>query len=648
MNTDIFERAILIRQTEETLFRLFEQGKVSGTIHACIGQELSALAFCGQLGPEDFVFSNHRCHGHFLAFTGDHKGLMAEVMGRRSGVCGGVGGSQHLAHRNFFSNGIQGGIMPVAAGMAMAEKLRNTGNIGLVCIGDGTLGQGLVYETANLIAKWELPLLVLLEDNRYAQSTPQDVNLAGDIAARFAAFGIRCAESSTYEPEQLFASARESVAYVREQRRPAFHLVRTYRLCHHSKSDDCRDPAEVEQHRGLDPIEIFAREQPGEYSRLAAKAQEAISRALEEISGDGALGIGEYAPEVPAPEPTPLAAFEPEVSGKRLVGHLNEAFHALMAKHSEVLFLGEDIQSPYGGAFKAAMGLSDVFPERVFTTPISEAAIAGISNGLALRGFRPILEIMFGDFLTLALDQLLNHASKFHHMYNRQACCPVIVRTPMGGHRGYGPTHSQSLEKHFAGMDNVTVLALNTLTPPEALYGAILEQERHPVLVLENKTDYTRRPGHPRTGVFANYVFERRAEPFSPIRIRPRSSAPDVSLVTYGGSLATCLEAAQSLFAEHEILAEIVVLTRLHPLRAGEFTDLIRAPRVFTVEEGSAPFGIGAEIGALLLESGRAPAAFRRIAALGVPIPATKELEAHVLVTPATVVRTVLEVFHAA
>ena len=165
----LYERAMTIRSVEQKLLDLFAEGKLVGTVHTCIGQEFTGVAVCGALLPGDLVYSNHRCHGHFLALTDDVSGLLGEVMGKPSGVCGGRGGSQHLCSKGFFSNGIQGGIAPVAAGLAMTLKLRKPGYIGVVFIGDGTLGEGVIYETMNIASKWQLPLLIVLENNLYVQ-----------------------------------------------------------------------------------------------------------------------------------------------------------------------------------------------------------------------------------------------------------------------------------------------------------------------------------------------------------------------------------------------------------------------------------------------------------------------------------------------
>ena len=165
---------------------------------------------------------------------------------------------------------------------------------------------------------------------------------------------------------------------------------------------------------------------------------------------------------------------------------LSAALHQAMENDARIYVLGEDILDPYGGAFKVTRGLSTKFPERVLTTPISEAAIVGVANGMALRGLRPVAEIMFGDFVTLIADQLVNHAAKFRWMYNNNVHVPIVVRAPMGGRRGYGPTHSQSLEKMFLGIPGLKVVAPNTLGDPGRLLEAAIADD-DPVLFVEHK-----------------------------------------------------------------------------------------------------------------------------------------------------------------
>ncbi len=184
-NFALYQSMLLIRRFEERLLVEFSAGKLTGTTHAYIGQEADAVGIFSVIDPEDVVFSNHRCHGHFLAYGGDPYPLAAELMGRTTGLVGGRGGSQHIYWRNFYSNGIQGGITPVATGMALAEKVRESGKITLVFIGDGTLGEGTLYESLNLAALWKIPILFVLEDNHYAQTTPVEKSVSGSMKGRF-------------------------------------------------------------------------------------------------------------------------------------------------------------------------------------------------------------------------------------------------------------------------------------------------------------------------------------------------------------------------------------------------------------------------------------------------------------------------------
>lgn len=270
----LYRRMRFIRRFEETLLALFEEGVLNGTTHACIGQEADAVAVMEHLAGSDHVFSNHRCHGHYLARTGDALGLLAEIMGKEAGVCHGIGGSQHICAPGFKSNGVQGGIVPAAAGIALAGQLDGSGMVSVVFIGDGTLGEGMVYETMNMAALWRLPLLVVCEDNRWAQSTPVAANLAGSMAARFEAFDIPVREVDSTDVVELSDIARAEIDAVRAGGGPRVLLIHTYRLCHHSKSDDERPAEEIAAHWLVEPLLVHGR-------RLADADRAAIDDEVE-------------------------------------------------------------------------------------------------------------------------------------------------------------------------------------------------------------------------------------------------------------------------------------------------------------------------------------------------------------------------------
>jgi TPP-dependent pyruvate/acetoin dehydrogenase alpha subunit len=251
----LYKKMFLIRSFESLLLDLFEEGMLFGTTHTYTGQEAIAVSVMENLLSSDIVFSNHRCHGHFLAKENDPKGLLAEIMGRKLGVCGGRGGSQHLQKNNFYSNGIQGGIVSNSLGMAFAEKYKNSKNIVTVFIGDGTWGEGIVYESINMASLWKVPLLIIVENNQYAQSTPVDLNLAGSIIKRVKAFNIEADEIETNDINILMPKLNKAVSYVRKNSKPFVQIIKTYRLNAHSKGDDDRSKTEINNWWEKEPLQ---------------------------------------------------------------------------------------------------------------------------------------------------------------------------------------------------------------------------------------------------------------------------------------------------------------------------------------------------------------------------------------------------------
>jgi pyruvate/2-oxoglutarate/acetoin dehydrogenase E1 component len=280
---------------------------------------------------------------------------------------------------------------------------------------------------------------------------------------------------------------------------------------------------------------------------------------------------------------------------------LGDSLRYALESDPRVVVLGEDILDPYGGAFKVTRGLSSDFPARVRTTPISEAAIAGVSAGLALAGMRPIAEIMFGDFVGLCFDQITNHIAKYQAMYNGAASCPVIIRTPSGGGRGYGPTHSQSLEKHFLGIPHLRVVAGSLWHDPVALFDDFLADER-PVLHIEHKLLY---PLHVATDGQADLAEIGRdgtdgVPPTVSIRYVAREDCA-LTVVAYGYQAELARRVLERLAIEEEIFAELLVPAQLSPV---DWTPLERSVAatgsLLTVEEATGGFSWGTEIAAQL------------------------------------------------
>jgi pyruvate/2-oxoglutarate/acetoin dehydrogenase E1 component len=311
-----------------------------------------------------------------------------------------------------------------------------------------------------------------------------------------------------------------------------------------------------------------------------------------------------------------------------------------METDESVYVLGEDILDPYGGAFKVTRGLSTKFPKRVLTTPISEAAIVGVANGMALRGLRPVVEIMFGDFVTLIVDQLVNHASKFRWMYNDQVRVPVVVRVPMGGRRGYGPTHSQSLEKIFLGVPGLKVVAPNTLGDPAGLLAASIADD-DPVLFVEHKLLYTRSLLEAGKGDLIDFQVESTEGAFPAFTLHSADNT-QLSIACYGYNFELARAAALTLLMEYEIFVEIVLFSQLSPFDLGAlFTSLKRTRNLLTVEEGTLSLGWGAETVARAIEE-MDGIRVRRVAALDLPVANAKSLEDAILPSVQDIVKAAL------
>jgi pyruvate/2-oxoglutarate/acetoin dehydrogenase E1 component len=330
---------------------------------------------------------------------------------------------------------------------------------------------------------------------------------------------------------------------------------------------------------------------------------------------------------------------------RRCVEALNGALHELFEARDDVYLLGEDVLDPYGGAFKVTQGLSTRWPDRVLTTPISEASLVGLAAGMAIRGYRPILEIMFGDFITLGFDQIVNGIAKFREMYDEQVTVPLVVRTPMGGGRGYGPTHSQSLEKLLLGVPNIGVVATSECHDLHSLLVHAVEDEQ-PVFFIENKLMYGRPNRRPVDGYVEQLRCVETDGPYPALTFSGSDFAGgSATVVTYGGMLPVALAAATELILEQEIFCEVVALSRLLPLDLEPvLASVARTGALLTLEEGTLTGGVGAEIAARVQEHawGDLRRPVRRIAARDGVIPSARRLEDGVLPGVADVVGAVL------
>lgn len=625
------ETAFLIRRTEEALLRLYGEGRLHGTVHTCLGQELTGACLAPLLKKGDAVFSTHRGHGHYLSVTGDLDGFLRELLGREGGCVGGVGGSQHLHSGNYFSNGIQGGIIPLAAGAAWSFQLSRAKSVAVAIVGDGTLGEGVLYETANIASAWKLPLLLVVEDNQYAQSTKTSNVLTGTAKARLAACGLRVLEGDTWAWKKLGKTFASALNGIRSGKGPAAVIVRTYRLAPHSTRDDFRSAKELAAARKKDPLNaLLARK-----DKAAIAADAAACALLEEGLAKALAASPVKPPAASRPSPRDWEEVPSRAQGAEPYRtRLNKAYGELLAKDKGAVFLGEDLEDPYGGCFKVTEGLSRKFAGRVRNTPISEAAIAGIATGAALTGRRAFAEFMFGDFSLLAMDQIVNHAAKFAEMYPERRP-RAVFRTPMGGGRGYGPTHSQSLEKHFLGVPGLEVFSLNAFVDPKWFLSKVAPSG--PTLLAEHKLLYR----EPLITEFPAPWRVLREKSSGDHWITPGNLEPSVLLVAHGAQASLVWDAAKRLLLEREIATAMFFPARLSGYDATLDPELWLTPahRV-AFEEGSGYASFSSELAA---QSPTSVFDFRRWQPPHRAIPSAPSLEAELRLTPEKVIAEVLE-----
>ncbi len=628
-----------IRRFEQELHRLVSTGVIGGTTHLYAGQEAIAVGVSSRLGERDLVVSTHRGHGHLLAKGAACDRALAEFAGKATGYCMGKGGSQHTAVPvigHMGSNGITGGGLPIAAGLALAQQQLRTGQVVVAYLGDGAAATGNFHETLNMAALWRLPVVFVLEHNGFAMSTPAAVHSA---CAHFVDWaqgyrGIATARVDGNDVLAVAAAAEPLLARARDGGGPGFLECETWRHFGHSKSDPCvyRTKTDDARWREHDPLTVLAARAglaANEIAVVAAEVEAEIEAAVrfaeQSPAGDRELALAHMdVPVVPA-EPAPCRL--PAGKEVTVTEALREVLRGELERDERVLLLGEDL-GVYGGAFGVSRGLLEQFgPARVRETPISENGFTGLAVGAAVGGLRPVVELMFSDFVTCCMDALVNHAAKLRYMYAGQVRVPLCMRLPVGRRHGYGATHSQSLEAWFLHVPGLSVVCPATVPDAVGLLRTAIRSDGS-VLFLEPKLLYAARGAMPA----ADHLV-----PLGQARID--RDGGDVTLFTYGQSLPLCRAAAEQLAADG-IRAGIVDLRSLAPFDLDTCVAALRATgRGLVVHEGSATGGVGdALIGALLPRVfGWLHAPLAKVAAEHVPMPSSPQLEDLVMPSAALV-----------
>lgn len=643
----------LIRRFDERVIELFHQGVVKGTAHSCVGQEAIAVGACAALDENDYIVSHHRGHGHCIAKGADLTRMMAELMGRVTGYCRGLGGSMHIAALDkgiLGANGIVGAGAGLGTGAALSARLRGSGQICLVFFGDGAANEGIVHEAFNLAALWKLPVVYLCENNQFGLSTAQHESTAGPgLAHRAAGYGMPGETIDGNDVLTVHEAVARAAARARAGEGPSFIEAMTWRWGDHSmRANLPRYRSEAEEERWRRENDPVARARRGlverqvreaEADALAAQAMEAVEAAITQAKEAAEPTLADLDGAVTAPHATFPPAPTPETAGREIsyVEAIREAIDQEMTRDGRVFVIGEDV-GRIGGIFGCTRGLADKHGlERVRDTPISEGAIANAAVGAAITGMRPIAEVQIFDFVTLMMDALVNQAAKFRYMLGGVPTVPLVIRGPQGGGIRLAAQHSQSLEAWFAHVPGLVVLAPSTAYDAKGLLTAAIRDD-NPVVFLEHKLLYVQAKGP---------VPE---EPYAlPIgKADIKREGRHATLVATMAMVAPALAAAREL-AREGIEVEVIDPRTIRPLDLDTIVASVRKTnRLVVVHEGWTKWGFGAEVAAAVTEVAfdHLDAPVARVGMPDLPMPYNDTLERAVIPNQASIAAAVRSVLY--
>lgn len=621
-----------IRHFETRAKELFLKGVIKGTAHSSVGQEAIAAGACRALQPDDFLLTHHRGHGHTIAKGSQVRLMFAELMGRASGYCAGLGGSMHIAdfERNILgANGIVGAGMGLGTGAALAEQLNDTDNMGITFFGDGAANEGIFHEAMNLAAVWNLPLIFFCENNQYGLTTATETVTAGsNIAARGDAYGVPNERIDGNDVAAVFEAVERAALRARAGEGPTLIEALTYRWDDHSMRANLpsyRANEEEEEWKARDPVtrlrdrlvaagELDETTYDNWIGEAEAEMEAAANWAMEQAEPDMDLALSNVlpSPRFAISEPGPATH---EITYREAI---TEAFALEMEADENVIILGEDIGAT-GGIFGVTSGLHARFgAERVRDTPISEGAIATCGVGAAMRGKRVVVEAQLWDFVTLMMDAIVNQAAKARFMLGGKAKVPIVFRGPQGAGIRLAAQHCQSLEMFFANVPGLQVYAPSTAYDAKGLMAAAIAHDG-PVVFLEHKLLYL---GAAQPVPEARYMIE-------PGRARIAREGSDCTVIATLAMVERALQAAERL-QKNGIDVEVIDPRTIKPLDMETICASVRKTnRAVVVHEAPLFGGFGGEIAAAIQEQAFdwLDAPVTRIGAPEMPVPYNDRLE---------------------
>jgi 2-oxoisovalerate dehydrogenase E1 component len=626
---EMHRRMLLIRGFEERVSALYRDGEIPGFVHLSIGQEATAVGACWPLHPTDAITSTHRGHGHCLAKGLEPLGMFAELMGKEQGTNRGRGGSMHIADPKlgiFGANGIVAAGLPIAVGAATAAHLRADGSVAVAFFGDGAPAQGAFHEALNLAAVWELPVVFFCENNGYAEFSAASTQHAASLEKRAAGYGIGYVAVDGNDVVATASVMEDAVLAARAGHGPAVVEAATYRWHGHYEGDPqrYRTPDEVSAWEARDPLLAHESRLRGadvgddEMKALESSVAEELDQAVEaarRLASPRATTLTDFVVRArPLPVEPPRLSDDAPVF--RTMDAVRSALEAELEEDDRVFVAGIDVGAG-GNVFGLTRGLADRFGERVRDTPISETAIVGLGVGAAMAGMRPVVEMMYLDFLGVCFDQLLNQAAKLPFMTGGAAEMALTVRTQFGAGRSSGSQHSQSLEVLLAHIPGLSVVMPSTPADTYGLLRAAI-QDPNPVVFIENRLLYGMKGPQPPS----DYIL--------PIgKSAVVLPGTDVTVVSISRMVHEAVAAAERL-GDEGISVEVIDLRTVAPLDTAPILDSVhKTGRLLIAHEAVVPFGIGAEIAATVARDGfwDLDAPIERIGAAATPPPYAPALE---------------------
>jgi 2-oxoisovalerate dehydrogenase E1 component len=687
--TDRLRRYAYMKLTRDLDAR-FESLLLTGRVskwYSEVGNEATTVPAGLALEPGDVLCSLHRDLGAILAqyldparaFPGLGLGepdtlrpeprdilytLACQLLGKDDGFSRGVERSFHygflapergIRHVGMISH--LGSMIPVAAGCAFAAQRDGKRRLAINFIGEGGTSTGDFHEGLNMAAVWKLPLVLVIENNRYAFSTPARLQYAAkQLADRGPGYGVASEVVDGNDPDAMHAAYERAFARARAGDGPTLLEAMLGRMRGHAEGDGSLKivPAEeYERYVAEDPVPAYGRrlEAEGVLTAEARAAIDAHAKGLVEEALDRGLAagapvvatatrpifaVGERTPTAAdeareahphaataAPDegaPTAMAAFtggsaataEGEIT---YLDGIHQALSEEMRRDPSLILMGQDIGA-FEGAFRVTRGLHARYPDRVLDTPIAESGTIGIAIGAALLGYPTVVEMQFADFVSCGFNQLVNVAAKL--FYRFEHACPIVIRLPSGGGVGAGPFHSQNPEGWFAHVAGLKVVCPATAQDAKALMKAAI-RDPNPVIFCEHKFLYRRIKEVLPSGDLVGELG----------RARVVREGRDLTLVGYGVSTWTCLEAAEEL-AREGVSAEVVDLRTLVPFDEETVIASVRKTgRALVTHEAQLTGGFGGEVAARIAEAAFAwlDAPVRRVAYPDFPVPYSKVLE---------------------